>query len=305
MKLSYTETPVHEIVGHPILTGAGIRLVIKREDLNHQTVSGNKWWKLKYNLKEAAESGHKTVLTFGGAYSNHIYATAAASAECGFKSIGIIRGEETLPLNPTLQFAMENGMRLHYISRTTYRDKNDKAFVESLHEKFGPFYLIPEGGSNMLAVRGCEEFASRELRVIDFNHLVLPVGTGGTMSGLICGFAGARNIIGVPVLKDGGFLETAVRNMVTDYAQTDYNAWSIRTHYHHGGYAKVTRELLLFIDEMRVRYQLPLDPVYTAKGLWAVIKEAEAGTFESGTTVLFLHTGGLQSIIGAEQSTAP
>jgi len=153
--LQYQETPIQEIHDAAVET-AGLRLLIKREDLNHPFVSGNKWWKLKYNLMEAAEKNFRTLLTYGGAYSNHIFATAAAASELGFKSIGIIRGEEVLPLNPTLAFARSQGMELHYISREAYRVKH----IDCL-EKFDNFYFIPEGGSNGLAVKGICEFDTK------------------------------------------------------------------------------------------------------------------------------------------------
>ena len=293
MPLTYHTTLVQEITNHPVLLKAGIRVLVKREDLNHPHVSGNKWWKLKYNL-EAAEKNLDTLLTFGGAYSNHIYATAAAAAECHLNSIGIIRGEETLPLNGTLAFATQQGMQIHYVTRMAYRAKDSLEFVASLHERFGRFFLIPEGGSNLLAVKGCAEFARKELCAIDFDHLVLPAGTGGTIAGLVCAFEGQRNIIGVSVLKDAGFLQGDVEKMISTYAGVHFNSWSIRTGYHHGGYAKVTRDIILFIQEMETLYDLPLDPVYTAKALWALMKEAETGAFKRGDTVLFLHTGGLQ-----------
>ncbi|MDH5368219.1 MAG: 1-aminocyclopropane-1-carboxylate deaminase/D-cysteine desulfhydrase, partial [Cyclobacteriaceae bacterium] len=129
-----------------------IKLFLKREDLLHNKVSGNKWRKLKYNLQTAKEQGYTTLLTFGGAYSNHIYATAAAANEAGFNSIGVIRGERTEPLNATLTFAEQMGMQLHFVSRTLYREKKEKYFIDNLRHEFGDFYLIPEGGSNNLAV---------------------------------------------------------------------------------------------------------------------------------------------------------
>ncbi|MFO0267455.1 MAG: 1-aminocyclopropane-1-carboxylate deaminase/D-cysteine desulfhydrase, partial [Cyclobacteriaceae bacterium] len=139
----YANAPLEE-VPLPEAREAGVRVLVKREDLNHPYVSGNKWWKLKYNLQEAVDQGHHTLLTFGGAYSNHLYATAAAARELGLNAIGIIRGEEVLPLNPTLAFAQANGMKLHFISRARYRDNAEDEFIRELHDLFGDFYLIPE-----------------------------------------------------------------------------------------------------------------------------------------------------------------
>lgn len=277
-----------------MLDKAGIRLLVKREDRNHPFISGNKWWKLKYNIEEALKQ-HRTVLTFGGAYSNHIYAVAAAAKEHGLSSIGIIRGEETLPLNATLSFAMANGMHLHYVSREEYRQKHDPEFVQMLHERFGEFYLIPEGGTNNLAVRGCAEFASEILLPIDFDHLLIPVGTGGTMAGIVCGLQGQRKVTGVPVLKNGEFLKTWIDKLIRESPKpAAYENWALLTSYHHGGYAKVTNELLDFIKTIKAEHDLPLEHVYTGKLLWAVMKEIETGQFTRGTTVLAVHTGGLQ-----------
>lgn len=295
--LSYRTTKIQEIVNHPVVVRAGVRLFVKREDLNHQTVSGNKWWKLKYNLEYAVHTAHRTILTFGGAYSNHIYSTAAAAADLGLRSIGVIRGEEHASGNHTLRFASAKGMLLHYVDRTTYRDKSSEKFRAHLQNRFGEFYRIPEGGSNLLAIKGCAEFAQQELATIDFDHLYLATGTGGTMAGLICGLAGHRNVVGVSVLKGGNFLAEDIENFVIDYSGRSYHNWSLLTAFHHGGYAKTTPWLTAFIEEMNKCYHLPLDHVYTGKVMWAVFQQIEAGVFKRGETILVLHTGGLQGIV--------
>ncbi len=290
--LHYTPTPIQEIYSKS-LTDAGVRLLVKREDLNHPHVSGNKLWKLKYNLLEVSRKLLNVVITFGGAYSNHIYATAAAAKELGLESIGIIRGEETLPLNATLTFAKQCGMHLHYISREEYRNKNENTFIQNLHNRFGEFYLIPEGGSNNLAVKGCEEFA-QTLNEIDFDYCCLPVGTGGTMAGIIAGLKKTKEIIGFTVLKGGEFLQTDIEKFLKDFSNESYKNWKLDTSYHHGGYAKTTPELLAFIKEMNDEHNLPLDPIYTGKLLWAVMDYVATGKFKRGSTILVLHTGGLQ-----------
>ncbi|HEY9049731.1 MAG TPA: pyridoxal-phosphate dependent enzyme, partial [Ohtaekwangia sp.] len=282
---------------HPILQEADIRLIIKREDLNHPFISGNKWWKLRYNLEEAKRTNQKTLLTFGGAFSNHIYATAAAAREAGFKSIGIIRGEEVLPFNPTLRFASECGMKLYFVSREEYRKKNETSFVEKLHNESGEFYLIPEGGSNALAVKGCVEFA-QSISSLSFDYLCLAAGTGGTLAGIIAGTNQAKQIIGVSALK-GNFLEAEVEKLLREYEAANEvfirnNNWKILHNYHHGGYAKVTSELMAFIAEMKRIYSMPLDPIYTGKVLWAILEEAKRGAFKKGSTILMIHSGGLQ-----------
>jgi 1-aminocyclopropane-1-carboxylate deaminase len=289
--LSYNTTP-EQIISDPVLDKAGIRLIVKREDLNHPLISGNKWWKLKYNLEAAKE--HKAILTFGGAFSNHIYATAAAAKECGQKSVGIIRGEIIEPLNPTLQFVSGCGMTLHAVSREAYKLKTETPFIEELKTKFGDFYLIPEGGTNSLAVKGCAEFAINELQKIKCDYICMAVGTGGTIAGIISGLEGEKHILGIPVLKNGEFLEGEIADLIEDFSHQHYGNWSLLTSYHHGGYAKVTRSLMDFIAMMNIRHNLPLDPIYTGKLLWAVMKEAEKGTFTRGSSVLALHSGGLQ-----------
>jgi 1-aminocyclopropane-1-carboxylate deaminase/D-cysteine desulfhydrase-like pyridoxal-dependent ACC family enzyme len=291
--LQYEDTPVQEI-HHETLDKAGIQLWIKREDLNHASVSGNKWWKLKYNLEEAGRMNYRTILTFGGAYSNHIFSTSAAAKECGLKSIGIIRGERVEPLNRTLAFAEHQGMQLHFVSREMYRTKNDPAFTTSLQEKFGDFFLVPEGGTNTFAIRGCEEFAKEKLSQVSFDILMLPVGTGGTMAGIIAGLEDSKEILGVSVLKKGDFLKDEISDLLKKYSGTTYGNWSLLTSYDHGGYAKVTQELLGLVNVMKMQHNLPLDTVYTGKLMSAVLKEAERGRFSRGTTVLALHTGGLQ-----------
>ena len=288
-QLNYSPTSIMKLKD-PQLEKLGVRLLVKCEYLNHPFISGNKWWKLKYNLDEAVRQRHQTLLTFGGAYSNHIYATAAAAKELGLKSIGIIRGEEVLPLNQTLAFAESCGMNLQYVSREEYRNKTEELFIQNLHNQFGNFYLIPEGGTNELAVKGVAEFASSLIREVDFDYLCLPVGSGGTMAGLVRGFSGRKKVLGFSVLKGGGFLNDEVKTV----SGVAFDNWSIIEDYHFGGYAKSTSELINFIKEMDGQYYLPLDRVYTSKMMFGVFDLIRKGFFEKGSTVLMLHTGGLQ-----------
>lgn len=287
-RLAYFETPVTEL-NLPDCRQAGVRLVVKREDVNHPYVSGNKWWKLKYNLEAARAAGHRTLLTFGGAYSNHVHATSAAAHELGFRSIGIIRGEKTLPLNDTLRFATEKGMHLHYVSREAYREKQSEQFQEQLREQFGDFYLIPEGGTNDHAVRGCEELGNKLVAEVGFNYLCLAVGTAGTLSGLTRAIQDDQQVVGFSVLKGGSFLAYDVNH----YAPGKTN-WQLETEYHFGGYGKVNEDLKTFLLSVEEQHQLPLDPVYTAKALYGTLDLIKKGAFPRGSTVLFLHTGGMQ-----------
>jgi len=294
--LRYTPTPVQEIFD-PLFDKAGVRVLIKREDLNHPYVSGNKWWKLKYNLEAARVKGYETLLTFGGAYSNHLYATAAAAKELGFKSIGIVRGEETHPLNPTLDFVQSQGMRLHYVSREYYRQKNDVAFKQQLQNQFGGFYLIPEGGTNELAVKGAEEFAGT--LGDDYDYLCCAVGTGGTMTGLIAGMQGQKHVVGISVLKGGDFLKDDVSNLLPN----PYTKWELVTDYHFGGYAKATAKLLDFMSDFERRFSIPLEHVYTAKLLYGIFDLISKEHFKKGSTLLILHSGGLQGKLISSYST--
>jgi 1-aminocyclopropane-1-carboxylate deaminase len=292
--LKYIDTPVDEI-SDDFLTKFGVEVFVKREDQNHPLVSGNKWWKLKYNLLKAKELGQETLLTFGGAFSNHIYATAAAAKELGFKSIGVIRGEEVLPLNTTLEFANRCEMKLHFVTREDYEKKTDQEFINDLRNLFGDFYLIPEGGSNELAVKGCAEFAREKLSKIDFDYLCLPVGTGGTMAGIVAGLEEKKKVIGFSVLKDSGFLNEEVKNFVLNFSHREFSNWQIETNYHFGGYAKRTKELDQFILRMRAEQNLPLEFVYTAKMVAGVFDLVSKIFFEKGSKILLLHTGGLRS----------
>ena len=269
-----------------------VELFIKREDKIHPFISGNKYRKLKYNLQEARKLEYDTLLTFGGAYSNHIAAVATAGNEFELKTIGIIRGEELadkINENPTLHFAKAQGMQFKFVSRSAYRDKENERFLEVLKEEFNDFYLVPEGGTNLLAVKGCEEILNEE--DLAFDYICCAVGTGGTISGLINVSKSHQKILGFPALK-GDFLSTNISKFVTK------NNWEIITDYHFGGYAKVNKELIDFINQFNQDYNIPLDPVYTGKLMFGVIKMIEDNYFEKSSKILVIHTGGLQGISG-------
>jgi 1-aminocyclopropane-1-carboxylate deaminase len=220
-----------------------ISLTVKREDLLHPHISGNKFRKLKYNILEARQQGKTSLLTFGGAFSNHIAATAAAGKEYGFTTIGIIRGEELVNKigdNPTLAFAQSCGMVLKFVTRDEYRLKTDPQFVEELQEEFGDFYLVPEGGTNALAVKGCEEILTAEDE--QFTHICCAVGTGGTLSGLINSAKPNQQVLGFPALKGEGLLDD-----ICKFAPK--GNWQLVNDYHFGGYGKVTQELIVFIND--------------------------------------------------------
>ncbi len=274
-----------------------ISLFIKREDELHPFISGNKYRKLKYNLMEASNQKQHMLLTFGGAYSNHIAATAAAGFKHNFKTIGIIRGDElatnldkTLKENPTLKFASEHNMKFHFVSRSDYRNKTTPEFIANLKEKFGNFYLVPEGGTNNFAVKGCEEILSDSDE--QYHIICCAIGTGGTISGLINSSKKHQKIIGFPALK-GDFLQKEIER----YVLINDN-WSLNTAYHFGGYAKISEELITFINKFKSETQIPLDPIYTGKMLFGIVDLIKKDYFKKGTKILAIHTGGLQGIEG-------
>ncbi len=268
----------------------GIEVYVKREDVLHSEISGNKFRKLKYNLIEAQNLGFTKLLTFGGAYSNHIAAVAAAGKEFGFETIGVIRGEELQEKyleNPTLEKASENGMQFEFVTRTQYRDKNNAAFLDQLKEKFGDFYLIPEGGTNNLAVKGCREILTNDDKMFDF--ICCAVGTGGTISGIINSLKPHQRALGFPALK-GDFL----REDIQKYAEN--SQWNLVTDYHFGGYAKLNDELKQFMKQFFKKYLISLDPVYTSKTFFGVIDLISKGYFKPDSKILIIHTGGLQGL---------
>ena len=272
-------------ISHPLLKEKEIKLFIKRIDLIHPFISGNKWYKLKYNLLEAKKQNTNTVLTFGGAYSNHISATSFAAKEKGFKSIGIIRGEETLPLNDTLDFSKKQGMSIHYVSRSEYRKKNTDDFIDKLKEKFGNFYLVPEGGTNELAVKGAQEILDRN-DTQDF--ICTAIGTGGTISGIINSSSENQKALGFPAIKGSENLEKDITMWTTK------QNWKLISDYHFGGYSKISEELIQFIMDFYQKHNIPLDAIYTGKMMFGILDLIDKDYFPRGSSILTIHTGGLQ-----------
>jgi len=270
----------------------GISLVIKRDDLIHPFVSGNKFRKLKYNLLQAKAENQSALLTFGGAYSNHIAAVAYAGKENGFQTIGIIRGDELadkIESNPTLKFAQECGMQFEFVSREAYRLKTEAHFLEQLQQKYGAFYLIPEGGTNAFAIQGCEEILTPE--DASFDYVACAIGTGGTISGLINSVLPHQKVLGFPALK-GEFLQDEIRKFVR------HENWELITDYHFGGYGKVSTDLIDWINRFYAQTQIPLDPVYTGKMVFGILDLIAKNYFPENANILLIHTGGLQGIQG-------
>jgi 1-aminocyclopropane-1-carboxylate deaminase/D-cysteine desulfhydrase-like pyridoxal-dependent ACC family enzyme len=279
-------------ISDPAISSSGVNLFVLRLDLTHQHISGNKWYKLKYNLEEIKKQKIKTVLTFGGAYSNHIAATAAAGKEFGFKTIGIIRGDEEKELNATLQFAESGGMKLHFVSRTEYRKKHTPEFLSALTEKFGKIFIIPEGGSNEFGVKGCTEIVN-EIN-IPFDFICSACGTGATISGIIMSLKEDQKAIAFPVLHAPGYIESEIKKWITHFNSKNFSNFHVNEDYDFGKYAKHTPELLAFIERFEKQNNIPLDQVYTGKMMFGIYDLIRKGYFEKNKTIVAVHTGGLQ-----------
>jgi 1-aminocyclopropane-1-carboxylate deaminase/D-cysteine desulfhydrase-like pyridoxal-dependent ACC family enzyme len=233
-------------------------------------------------------------LTFGGAYSNHIY--AAAGKLFGFNTIGIIRGEEYSPLNPTLKNAENFGMEFHYVPRLEYKHRNEKSFQEKLLKAYPDSYLIPEGGTNLPVLKGTSEIV-KNIK-IDFDYICCPVGTGGTISGIIFSLKGKKKVLGFSALKNGGFLRDEVRNLVNRYTGKNYLNWNIKLDYHFGGYAKINYELIKLVEEFKEKYNIELDYIYTRKMIFGIIDLISKNFFEDYSKIITVHTGGIQGNAG-------
>ncbi len=307
-----------------LFTKNNITVDVLRLDLVHPLLQGNKYYKLKYNLLEAKKQQKTTLLTFGGAFSNHILATSFAGKMYDFKTIGIIRGEETLPLNSTLKLAQENGMILFYVDRNTYQQKDKPDFTgilkEILQEKskerlrenvdlrnidFSDIYIIPEGGSNDLAIKGTAEILESEIFNV-YSHVCVCAGTGGTLAGLVAGkyFSQreSQQIIGISVLKNGSFLKDDVNEFLDNYflkncIKVPFGGLgaTLELDYHFGGYAKSKPELALFIENFMQKYQIPLEFIYTGKLFYAIFDLIKKQYFTEKARLLIIHTGGLRS----------
>lgn len=275
-----------------------IKIYLKREDLLHPIISGNKWRKLKYNIYEAINGNFNTLLTFGGAYSNHIHATSYAGKLFGLNTIGVIRGEEHFPLNPTLTDAKNFGMKFHYLSRSDYRKKKEPSIINNLQNLYGDFYLIPEGGSNSLAVKGCVEIVD-DINIA-FDYILSACGTGGTIAGIITALRGKKKVIGIPVLKGASFLYNDIESLIYNFGHTKFNNWHLELDYHHGGYAKISKELINFILKFERINNISLDPIYTGKLMFAINDMIQNNYFPKGSSIIALHTGGLQGKKGME-----
>lgn len=295
MQIGIASSPL-QIIADKWLEEKGIQLYIKRDDLLHQQVQGNKWRKLKYNLIKAQALGKNTLLTFGGPYSNHIYATAAAAKLFGFKSIGIIRGEEPKEPSYTIRFAASQGMELQYVDRTTYRNKDNAEYLQMQKAQYPNAYIVPEGGTNPYALQGVAELVG-ELDV-PFDYLCSACGTGGTLAGLVAGLKGEKQLLGFSSLKGDDALTAQINSLVQQYAGTSYHNYSVNFDYHFGGYAKVKPELIDFIKSFKQQHNIQLEPVYTGKMMYGIYDLIKQNYFPKGSTIIVVHTGGLQGLSG-------
>ena len=289
-----------------LLKNQGISLFIKRDDLIHPTISGNKWRKLKYNIDAFQKSKKSNLLTFGGAFSNHLYATAAAGSIYNFKTIGIIRGEKNTPLSTTLAFAEKQGMTLHFVSRSAFQDKI--ALLQDLQNRFDDFYVLPEGGANALALQGCKEivYEVHNQLTIRPDYWCVACGTGATFAGIIAASEPQQNILGFSALKINDwnndiknlFPKESLRENTEGGNFNTYKNWSINSDYHFGGYAKWQPELIHFMNNFKEKYAIQLDPIYTGKLFYGIFDLIKKGFFKQGSTIVAVHTGGLQGIEG-------
>lgn len=288
-------------VEHPDFKKAGVALDLLRLDRVHPLISGNKWFKLKYALEAIQRSECQRILSFGGAWSNHIHALAFAGKERGIETIAVIRGERPSSLSDTLVDAQNWGMSLEFVSREQYRNKNDEPFLQQLRIKYGDFHLLPEGGSGEWVIAGCREILSL-CDVSDYDVVCCACGTGGTLAGLVAGKPEWLRILGVPALKGGGFLYQDIRRLLQQSGVEDPGGWELDLDGHEGGYAKVTPELA---ESMRGFFEstgIELEPVYTGKAFLALQRKVTQGKLTRGCRVLLIHTGGMQGLRGMRET---
>ena len=298
LKAFYTLSPLQQL-DFPLLQQHQVSLWLKRDDLIHPQVSGNKWRKLKYNLQQAMVSGKQRLLTFGGAYSNHLHAFAAACQLLGLEGVAIVRGEAPAEFGATLQFIQQCGVQLVFVSREEYRRRHDADYLHQLQQEFAPCEIIPEGGSNALALRGMAELIPELEQQLPegFDVLATAVGSGGTLAGALQNMSAGQQALGVCVLKGAEYLQAHIQQLAGPV-----NAdWQLSHDYHFGGYARFTEELLNFMREFRQHSGIALEPIYTGKLMYAVFDLVARQQILPGSRVVALHTGGMQGLDGLQQ----
>lgn len=289
-------SPVQQLQ-HPLFQKHNIQVFIKRDDLLHPIISGNKWRKLKYNLTLAKQLGKHGILSFGGSYSNHIHALAFACKHHNLASIGIIRGEAHYANNFTLSWAQHWGMELHFVDRKNYRLRGDGDYLASLAQKHPDYTIVPEGGSNSLALAGVGEVITELNKQMTFDTLITPVGSGGTLAGLINADNEQHQLLGIGVLKQCDYLREEINNLLPTETKA-YNNWQLLTQFHRGGYAKFStadsQRIIAFSEQTGIDFE----PVYSGKMILALLDLIEQGYFKAKQRVVLLHTGGLQGLGG-------
>jgi len=290
-------SPVTQIHS-PLLKEKQVQLFIKRDELIHPVIQGNKWRKLKYNVIDAQQTKQTTLLSFGGAYSNHLHALAAAGKHFNFKTIGIIRGEQHTPPNPCIQDLLDWGMQLKYVTRAEYKNKTSANFIKQLQQELGDFYLIPEGANNPLGIKGCAELLL-ELQQ-NYNEICCEVGSGTMLTALIKNNKTPDTVFtGFAVMKNPQ-LETDIINNLKE-SHSIQTQWQINHDYHFGGFAKTTDELNAFIIDFKQQFNIQLEPVYSGKMLYGIMDLIKKDHYKKGTKILAIHGGGLQGLRGFKQ----
>ncbi|WP_235282010.1 1-aminocyclopropane-1-carboxylate deaminase/D-cysteine desulfhydrase [Thalassotalea sp. ND16A] len=284
-------------INYPAFSKHQVEVFIKRDDLIHPIISGNKWRKLKYNLKAAKEMGKTQILSFGGAYSNHIHALAYAGKINNLDAIGIIRGEPHYRNNFTLTWATHWGMTLEFVDRKTYKLRHNEEYLAQLQLQYPDAYIIPEGGSNHLALPGVGEVITELNEQLEYDYLLTPVGSGGTLAGLINADNNQHNLLGIAVLKQDGYLADEV-NLLLAAQASNLDNWKILNQFHRGGYGKYKTADAQRILQFSQQTGIPFEPVYSGKMLLAFLDLLEQGYFQAGAKIVLLHTGGLQGLGG-------
>ncbi|TMP45601.1 1-aminocyclopropane-1-carboxylate deaminase [Pseudoalteromonas citrea] len=292
LQFDWPESPMQRI-DSPSINKQKLTVCVKRDDLLHPTISGNKWRKLKYNLKDMHDNNKNAFVTFSGAFSNHLYASSMAAKLHNIEGHVILRGPHIDEQNPTIKMARACKMNLHVVNRITYRQRNNTDYQDKIREQLPNCYLIPEGGSNQAALKGVQELAQS---LPDSDYILCPTGSGGTLAGLIDGSAETSQILGIAVLKNAEYLNQDILGLSAK-ATTQKN-WQLLAQYHDGGYGKFTPELWLFCQKMRSAYNLPLEPIYSGKAFYALWQLIDQGYFPAHSKITFVHTGGLQGLDG-------
>lgn len=284
-------------ISHPLFVKHKIQVQIKRDDLIHPIISGNKWRKLKGNLAQVNKGNYQGIISFGGAYSNHIHALAFACYQKNINCIGIIRGEEHYADNFTLKWAQHWGMKLHFVDRKTYRLRADNAYLKQLSKTYPHYFIVPEGGSNTLALSGVGDVIEELNQQTTFDTLITPVGSGGTLAGLIAADNEQHKLLGIAVLKQGEYLRTNIKNLLP-ISTSHFSNWQLLCQFHRGGYAKFSPQYAQRVLDFAQVTGIDFEPVYSGKMILALLDLIEQGYFKANERIVLLHTGGLQGLGG-------